>query len=105
MSRMIDAGCTTPGAMVQRIQAASGREKQSSATKPLADLVGTSLRWAIPLGLALPPVAGYVGGNLLARATDVDEEDVDDFRKQEIINEYRRQTTKLLRKYPDVAGR
>jgi hypothetical protein len=48
------------------------------------------------LGLALgPPALGAAAGYGLARATDIDDEDVDSVKQQELIDEYRRSAAQL----------
>lgn len=43
-----------------------------------------------------PPALGLMGGYSLARATDIDDTDVAQIRKARLIDEYRRQTQRLL---------
>tara|TARA_R110002020_G_scaffold16515_14_gene58301 strand:- start:336 stop:764 length:429 start_codon:yes stop_codon:yes gene_type:complete len=47
-------------------------------------------------GLVLgPPAAGAAAGILHSRMSDVDDEDVDDIKKREVADEYRRQAERL----------
>jgi len=48
----------------------------------------------ITLGLA-PPALGATAGILHSRVSDVDDEDVDDIKKNELADEYRRQAQRL----------
>lgn len=57
-----------------------------------------TLGYGVPLALAAPPVLGGLAGYGLARATDIDDTDVDDVRDREVSDEYRRQTAALLRR-------
>jgi|TARA_R110002051_G_scaffold213338_2_gene278291 hypothetical protein len=47
-------------------------------------------------GLLLgPPAVGAAGGVLHSRLSDIDEEDVDDVKKRELVDEYQRQAKRL----------
>jgi len=50
---------------------------------------------ALLAGLIAPPVLGGLAGYSHAKLTDVDDDDVDDFKKQELIDEFQRQAEKL----------
>ena len=106
MAACIDRGLTTPQAMLPLAKAAM--EKQALGLSTLwnavtgtagaaKDVASTGLSWGLPLALAAPPIAGYVGGNLAARATDIDDFDVDEAKQQELINEYHRQAERAKR--------
>lgn len=60
-------------------------------------VVDASLGWGIPLALAAPPILGGIGGAALAKATDIDDQDVEDIKDKELLDEYRRQTAQLRR--------
>lgn len=60
-------------------------------------VAGATLGWGIPLAVAAPPLLGGLAGFGLAKATDVDDTDVDDIKAQERIEEYKRQTARLDR--------
>ena len=62
----------------------------SSVAKPL-------LSYGIPFALAAPPIAGGLAGYSLAKITDTDDQDPDEIKKQELVDEYRRQTARLNR--------
>jgi hypothetical protein len=53
--------------------------------------------YGIPLALAAPPILGGLAGYGLAKATDVDDTDVDAIKNQELVEEYRRQAERLKR--------
>lgn len=53
--------------------------------------------YAVPAALLAPPVLGGLGGYALAKATDVDDTDVDAIKSRELIEEYRRQASRLRR--------
>ena len=53
--------------------------------------------YGVPLALVAPPVIGGLAGYGLARATDIDDTDVDEVKDREVIEEYRRQTEGLAR--------
>jgi hypothetical protein len=60
--------------------------------------IGTAaVDWGVPLGLAAPPILGGMAGYGLARATDIDDTDVEDIKNQEVLQEYRRQSDRLRR--------
>lgn len=57
-------------------------------------LAGGPLGALAALGIMAPPMVGYLGGSALANATD-EQIDHKDFKKQEIINEYKKMTERL----------
>lgn len=100
IARCIDAGFTTPEQITALVK--SAMEKQaipviSQALDLGKSLISTGASWAVPLALAGPPLAGAAAGHLAAKATDVDDFDVDEAKRQEVIDEYRRQTARLKR--------
>mgnify|MGYP003626125732 CR=1 FL=1 len=58
----------------------------------LAETAGTGVLGALALG---PPAAGAAAGILHSQLSDVDEEDVEDVKKRELVDEYLRQAEKL----------
>jgi hypothetical protein len=64
----------------------------------LQGIGGAATSFALPAALAAPPIIGAVGGHLAAKAQDVDEDDVASMRRQEMLEELRRQTAKLQRR-------
>lgn len=47
--------------------------------------------------IAAPPILGGLGGYALAKATDIDDTDVDAIKNRELVEEYKRQAEKLKR--------
>ena len=108
LARCIDAGYTTPAEIHQAIKTAmvksAGGLGLGDVAKGIGELGSSALGWGIPLALAAPPVAGYMAGNLAAKATDVDDYDTDEAKRQELVDEYKRQAARtrrqgLVRKY------
>lgn len=60
-------------------------------------VTNAALGWGIPLAAAAPPVLGGMAGFGLAKATDIDDTDIDDIKDREVIDEYRRQAERLNR--------
>lgn len=122
LTRCVEEGLSTDEAL-SRVKSASDRldamEKQ--AINPVygvakdvggfaSGLVSPLVKKITDLGLGAailgPPAIGGLAGYGVSRLKDVDEEDVDDIKKQELIDEYRRQAEKLkqskaLRAYRD----
>lgn len=66
--------------------------------KDVASGVGGAVTgYGIPLALAAPPVLGGIAGYGLGRLSDIDDTDIDDIKDQEVLDEYKRQTARLLR--------
>jgi hypothetical protein len=59
--------------------------------------LGTAGKWGLGLGLGIPAVAGVAGGVGLAKATDIDDDDIEAAKIQELVNEYREQAERLRR--------
>ena len=113
INRCVEDGLSTEEALF-RVKSASDQldavEKQAgflggmaSGGADLAQYIGTK---ALLAGLVVPPVLGGLAGYSHAKLTDVDDDDVDDFKKQELIDEFKRQSEKLrhsqaLRAYKD----
>lgn len=53
-------------------------------------------------GMLAAPAAGYAGGRLYSKATDIDEDELDEIKKREIIDLYRQETQKLMEKQRGV---
>jgi hypothetical protein len=113
---MIARGYTTPGEILASLKTASlktaslktaslktayfGIEKVpvlSDVASALTAVGRTAFNWGLPLAIAAPPILGYVGGQLAANATDADDIDVDEVKRLELIDEYKRQTQKTTR--------
>lgn len=63
-----------------------------AATTPAAK----NLWWALSRSLLPVGATGAAAGYGLAKMTDVDETDVDEAKKRELIDEYRRQASRLV---------
>jgi hypothetical protein len=95
----------TPDQMLSRVKlAAEMFEKRAFLGKLLDKGVDAGLGAAGGMarlgGLAAviaPPVLGAMGGYGLAKATDVDDTDVDEIKKRELVEEYQRQAAKMHR--------
>lgn len=109
LSRCIEEGISNEEAL-QRIKAASDAvdalEKQAGiydigkdiggfASGLLSPIVGQAAGLAKNIGIFGPPALGAGAGYLHSKLTDVDEEDVEDIKKEELIDEYRRQAERL----------
>lgn len=57
----------------------------------------TMLGYGLPAALIAPPVLGGLAGYGLAKATDVDDTDVDEIKNRELVEEYRRQADRMKR--------
>jgi len=60
-------------------------------------VLSTGLAYGIPAAIAAPPILGGLAGYGASKLTDVDDTDVDEIKKQEVIDEYKRQIAKLDR--------
>lgn len=60
-------------------------------------VVGAGMNWGIPAMLAGPPILGGIAGFTAGKATDIDDLDVDEVKKRELIDELNRQTERLKR--------
>lgn len=68
-----------------------------SATDLLKPAVNATFQYGVPAMLAAPPILGGLAGYGLAKATDIDDADVDEVKKRELIEELNRQTQRLRR--------
>ena len=122
LTRCVEEGISTDEAL-SRVKSASARldamEKQADIPGygMLRDLLKGIAGVATPVvskatdlvsaaGIFGPPILGGAAGYGVSKMTDVDEEDVDDIKKEELVDEYRRQANKLrqskaLRAYRD----
>jgi len=105
LARCVEDGLS-PDEMLDRVKfAAELLEKRagiiSTLGGKLADVgqgIGSAaLGYGLPLALAAPPILGGVAGYGLARATDIDDTDIDDVKDREVMDEYVRQTARLKR--------
>lgn len=99
MLRCVEAGVTDPGAIYK--QAVEKQALLGLGTLPgkaldaVSGLGRTAAMVGVPLALAAPPVAGALMGHGLATATETDDRDVDEAKREELIGELRRQTARL----------
>lgn len=122
LTRCVEEGISTDEAL-SRVKTASAQldavEKQADLPgygilkdllRGAAGLAKPVLQKGLDLGTSAaifgPAALGGVAGYGMSKLTDVDEEDVDDVKKQELIDEYRRQADRLrqskaLRAYRD----
>lgn len=61
------------------------------------DALGLTARLGIPAAVLAPWVLGGAGGYGLAKAVDIDDNDVDEIKNREVVDEYNRQAEKLER--------
>lgn len=91
----------TPDQILARVKQAAALLEKRAFLGGLLDAAGGAAKsvagYGLPLALAAPPVLGGLGGYALAKATDVDDTDVDDVKNREIVDELRRQTEALRR--------
>lgn len=96
----------TPTQMLEQVKQASDMlEKRaflssllSSAGNAIGNVAHTATSYGLPIALAAPPILGGLAGYGLAKATDVNDTDVDAVKNREIAEEYRRQTEILKRR-------
>lgn len=60
-------------------------------------VIGTGMHYGVPLALAAPPALGALAGAGLAKATDIDDEDVNEIKDREVLNAYKNETARLRR--------
>lgn len=95
----------TPGETHELVKKALMDKEAFISTEQAWDMAKTMASPAVTLGkevlhhlgatgigtaIAAPPVIGYVAGDALARMQDVDDVDVEEMRKDNLIAEYRR---------------
>lgn len=100
LARCVEARMT-PEQMLSQVKQAQVLLTKHAFLDSIANGVagmGKSLAsYAIPAALIAPPVLGGLAGYGLAKATDVDDTDVDEIKNREVIDEYKRQAAKLQR--------
>lgn len=102
LARCADAGMT-PEQTLSAVE--SAREKVAGVISTIAGktmdaakgVAGGLAGWGIPLAIAAPPMLGVLGGMGLAKATDIDDTDVEDVKSQEVTEELDRQADALRR--------
>ena len=68
-----------------------------SAVNAAKGIGSAALGVGLPLALAAPPVLGGIAGAGLAKATDIDDTDVNEIKQRELLDEYKHQTARLRR--------
>ena len=104
LTRCVEDGLT-PDQMLSRAKLAMDMfEKQAFIGSLLnkgvesgAGALGSLGRMGMLGAVVAPPVLGGMAGYGLAKATDVDDTDVDAIKNRELVEEYRRQAAKLHR--------
>lgn len=104
LTRCVEDGLT-PDQMLSAVKLAADMfEKRAFIGSLLGKGVDTAAGAAGSLGrmgavgaLLAPPILGGVAGYGLARATDVDDTDVDAIKNRELVEEYQRQAAKMHR--------
>lgn len=103
------ARCVEDGLLPEQIEASAKvaadlMEKQavigpilSGAAEIGKGALGTVANYGLPTAIVAPPLLGGLLGYGLAKATDIDDRDVEDVKNREVIDEYNRQTEKLQR--------
>lgn len=106
ISRCIEDGFTTPADICQRAKTAADHlenmapplEKEGQGfASVLWDAAKSMGTLGISAALVAPPVLGGVAGYGLARAGDIDEEDVEEAKQRELVEELKRQSAKIRR--------
>jgi len=105
LSRCAEEGHTSPEAIYARVKVALDLFRTTLyKTAGLIDMPGKILDTAVsagkaslPLLLAAPPILGAAAGFGLAKATDINDDDVDSIKKRELIDELQQQTERLQR--------
>lgn len=100
LSRCVEEGLG-PEQICQRIKSASEKlalfSDITGALKNVMDAGTGAAKTGLPFLLAAPPIAGAAVGYAGAKATDLDDVDVTEIKKREVVEEYRRQIERLNR--------
>jgi len=104
LARCVSDGLS-PDQMLSRVkQAQDMLEKRAflggianSAIGAAGGVAKSMAGYGIPLALLAPPALGGLAGYGLAKATDVDDTDVNEIKQKELVEEYQRQAEKLKR--------
>ncbi len=87
----------TPAQMREKISSARDEiEKSAGVEQALANMFSTGASWGIPLAVVGPPLAGAVGGAALAKLRDADNEDVEDYKRRELVGTLKDQAHELM---------
>lgn len=104
IARCIEQGHTTPEQISEQVKLAS--DQLDKAALWGENIVGEMIEaggrglsalgnYAVPLAVAAPPVLGAAAGYGMSRLTDVDDSDVDEAKKQEVIAALRQHAARL----------
>jgi len=115
LSRCVEDGLSLEQTHARVKQAMDMLQKRAGVTDTLLSVpgkaldlakpvMGAGLNWGIPLALAAPPIVGGIAGYSLGKMGDVDDTDVDEIKKRELIEAYKRyadamQQAKKVRDY------
>lgn len=105
LARFVEEGLNADQMLDRIIQAAAVVEKHAGIIGDIGGLatnVGKgigdfALGYGAPALIAAPPILGGMAGYGLARATDIDDCDIDEIKNRELVDEYHRQSQKLKR--------
>ena len=103
IARCIEEGFTTPAQVHTQVKQALDSFKPQEKKAFLGgavDALSNAAGWAIPVAAAAPPMIGAGLGYAAARAGDVDDADVSEMKRQELIDELRRHTRQARRRNP-----
>lgn len=89
------ARCCKVAADLMRKQAIFGTETVGALAGKGLEALGGAAHYGIPAALVAPPLLGGLAGYGLAKATDIDDTDVEDIKNQEVMKELRLQADKL----------
>lgn len=59
--------------------------------------VNMAVGYGLPLAIAAPPIAGGIAGYGLARATDIDDTDINEIKDREVVDSLKHNTNRLNR--------
>lgn len=81
--------------MLQTVKQAA--DKLAGFLGDIGGMASGAFHTAAPLALLAPPALGALAGAGLAKATDIDDADVDDVKDREVIDAYQTEAAKLRR--------
>lgn len=101
LSRCVEEGLS-PEQMHQRVKLALDKlagltDLPGKALDLAKPVLGAAANIGIPALLAAPPIAGGLAGFGLAKMTDIDDTDVNEIKRRELISELQRQTAHVNR--------
>jgi hypothetical protein len=99
LSRCIESGITTPAEIHQVVKQAldelAAPTEKAAFTDATINALGNIGGWTAAGLLAAPPILGAGIGYAAARAGDVDDADIAEVKRQEVIDELRRQSKRI----------